>query len=782
MRERPFEKSQAADSAHRQWASERSDFVSALNLYDALEKVYSVNQSYSALRRYAQSNFLNYRRVREWRNLVEDLNSIIQENTRQEIKVSPILTEFDYDALHRTILSGLPRQLGYFDREQKNYFDMSGKRFKIFPGSALAKRKSLPEWILSFALVETSQVFGRCCAEVKGEWLLDIAPQLCKSVYDQVAYSPQNGFVAARERITCGRLLIHPGRRRHYGPIAPREAREIFIQEALINHNISEHLAKGIPWLEKFLQSARKVRKFELKMRRPEMLFNEAELREFFTASLPENFYSLQEIRNHWKRFHKNFSVPENLLWERENYPGDPEKDFPDELIFSDVPFPLEYTFDPGGERDGITLIADEETVNLLPRWALEAVVPGFLEEKLEFYLKSLVRQDRQKIAPMSSFITDFCRRWKSGNIFNERSLGEALSDELNKYSVVVNSNAFADVPLPEYLQMKLLIIDSENREKELLKEVPALEKSSSKLSGALPRAQAFCCEAGKSFPLVPTLPTQINLTDKSADTAYPALFSTEDGLVGSAVYLKEAEARCRHDEGLFALLKLQLTGLLGAIRKDFKLAAAQEKRFFKNAAAENAKNSWKDDLLYAAVLKALGDADQRWQIRSKNAFDNAREAARSRFADSADELESALKYIFEQESKVQTLLRKLPDNSTAAGDINNELAFYFRNGFLRGGNWHENYKRYLRGLELRLQRLIANPRQDALKYAPLEPYVEKLNILLGTLPELESAPMVYDFVLLMQELRLSVFAPEVRTRRKVSLEIIKKSWDQLRC
>ena len=779
-RERPFEKTQAADTAHKQFASEKSDFCAALNLYEALEKVYQQNSSNSALRRFALSNFLNYRRVREWRNLVEDLSNMALEHSWEDVLSEAPLLEFNYDTLHQTLLAGLPRQLGCFDREQKNFFDMSGKRFKIFPGSGLAKRKSNPPWLLSFALVETSQVFARCCAEAKPEWLLSVAPHLCTPVYDQAHYSPQSGFVSARERITCGRLLIHPGRQRHYGPVDPAESRKIFIREALLGNQLDEHAIKGVRWLEKYLQSARKVRKFELKTRRPEMLFDEEALNEFFLRELPENFYSVQEIKNHWKRFHRSFDVPESLLWQRELLPDDPEGDYPDELTFCNVTFPLEYTFAPGEERDGITLIADEESVKLLPEWALEALVPGFLSEKLEFYLKSLPRKERQKIAPMHDFIRQFTVSWKNGTIFNGRSLGEALADELSKVGVTVNSNAFADVPMPEFLKMKLLIIDADGREIEYLDAVPILERSGSKVSAALPAAGNYTAPPDKAFPQVPSLPESIQLTGKSDEMAYPALFADSDGLVGAAVYLKLAEARFRHDQGLCALLKLQLPGLFTAIRRDFKLSSQDEKLFFK-ASSEHLNFNWKDQLLDSAILKALGSADERWQIRSKAQFDHAREAARSRFARCGEELFDTLQDLFAAAGRIRLLLKKLPGSAPAVADISQQLEFYFRPGFLGYPVWYERCKRYLRGIELRLQRAIANPQQDRIKLEPLELYAERLLLALNNVPELALTPALYEFMLLFEELRLSVFAPEVRTLQKVSLEIVRKNWEQLR-
>ena len=130
----------------------------------------------------------------------------------------------------------------------------------------------------------------------------------------------------------------------------------------------------------------------------------------------------------------------------------------------------------------------------------------------------------------------------------------------------------------------------------------------------------------------------------------------------------------------------------------------------------------------------------------------------------------------------MRQLLKKLPENSLTRSDIECELDFYFRPGFLRYSFWHERYKRYLRGLELRIQRAIANLKQDENKLEPLENYVERIDLALNNVPELALAPMLYELILFMQELRLAAFAPEVRPLEKVSLEKLKKKWEELRC
>ena len=152
------------------------------------------------------------------------------------------------DALHKALMSALPRQIGMFDRESKLFSDMKGKKFTLFPGSALAKRKNPPQWVLFFALVETSRVFARGNALIRPEWLELVAPHICSLSYDRIHWDETSGFVYARERVTAGQLLIHPGRRCHYAKVRPDEARAVFIREGLVSGLAS---ARGT-WLEEF--------------------------------------------------------------------------------------------------------------------------------------------------------------------------------------------------------------------------------------------------------------------------------------------------------------------------------------------------------------------------------------------------------------------------------------------------------------------------------------------------------------------------------------------------
>ncbi|MBO5723844.1 MAG: ATP-dependent RNA helicase HrpA, partial [Lentisphaeria bacterium] len=227
-RERPLEEAAKADQAHRMYSNVDSDFLGILVLYDALSKL----PSHQALRNFAKKNYYNYRRLREWLSLIRDLQEICKENNWNcEGVIDP--EKLSPDAIHKTILCALPRHLGCFNPETGFFSEMKGKKFTIFPGSAVAKRKKTPPWLLYSALVETSRVFARINAVVEPAFLEEAAPHICTKAYDLAKWDEVSGFVYAREKVMAGQLLIHPGRRCHYAKTHPAEARSIFIREGL---------------------------------------------------------------------------------------------------------------------------------------------------------------------------------------------------------------------------------------------------------------------------------------------------------------------------------------------------------------------------------------------------------------------------------------------------------------------------------------------------------------------------------------------------------------------
>ncbi|MDH3981850.1 MAG: ATP-dependent RNA helicase HrpA, partial [Kiritimatiellaceae bacterium] len=242
VRERPTEKADAADLAHNQWKDPKSDFITILNLWTAVEE--TRRESHGALRKFCKNNFVNYRRIMEWRNLWQDLRGTVKElkwynhkdpknskNHKEKTSRSLSLNSSEYDLIHRSLLAGLPANIG-FKGEEREFTAARNRKFFIFPGSGLFKNP--PQWVITFSLVETTRLYARIVAEIQPEWLEDVAPHLCKAVYKNPAWNADKGFVYAQESILSGGLTIAEGRNVHFGPINPEEARKIFIREGIV--------------------------------------------------------------------------------------------------------------------------------------------------------------------------------------------------------------------------------------------------------------------------------------------------------------------------------------------------------------------------------------------------------------------------------------------------------------------------------------------------------------------------------------------------------------------
>lgn len=768
-RERPFEKASEADAAHRKFASDKSDFIGILNLWLALEEGFRNNRnSNQALRRFAQKNYLNYRRIREWRNLADDLREICAEagcTSKNEIN----LERLPYDVFHKVLLSGLPRQLGCYNRETRLYSDMGGKKFLLFPGSGLAKRKSPPDCVLSFALVETTRVFARCNAEARTEWLEQIAPHLCAYVYDNVYWDDRSGFVYARERVTAGQLVIHPGRRCHYAKTHPKETREVFLREGLVSGAAN---LRG-SWLEESSYLIRELRLLELKIRRPDSLIDEVALYDWFDRSLPPEICSVDAVKRLWNAEKKSYAPPPEEFT-TESYSELRESDYPDFLIFAGQRFSLSYRYDPGEKHDGITLLAREDSLNLLSPYVLDYLVPGYLPQKIELMIRSLPKSIRVELMPIADAVDSFMERYRAGEIFTEQPLALALTDFLlEEYGVEIEQDAFDRADLPEYLQMKLSILNEHGKVREITRTFPDVHRLDSCLSTNIPAVKKWDMEHCRCWPgISETLPYSITVSKEAGTLGYPAVVAEEES-VGRKVFLKEREAKLNHERGLLMLYRMEMPVLIKHMRSALKVPHDLELSFFLN------DPQWRDELIDSAVRESF--PVDCWDIRSAGDFAQSVEHSRDCAAELLAGKLAELKSVFALYEEVVSLKRRLPRESDCAYAIEERLEFLFRKGFLRCRAAFSRYDRYLKALKIRVERALTAPAKDAQKGADLELYVSKLKLALDVEPDLERNEELCEFYLLFEEANINRYAPEIRTLEKCGPEVLKRKWDAVR-
>lgn len=767
-RERPFEKAAEADAAHRAFASEESDFLGILKLWTALEE-FRTRNSNQALKRFALKQYLNYRRIREWRNLVDDLSDLMKENgwICPEKKIDP--ERISYDLLHKVLLGALPRRLGGYNRETRLYSDRAGKKYLIFPGSGLAKRKNPPDFMLSFHLAETSRVFARCNAEVKAEWLEEVAPFLCARVYDNVFWDERSGFVYARERVTAGQLVIHPGRRCLYSRTHPEEAREVFLREGLVTGKAT---LRGT-WLEEHSSRIRDLRRLEQKIRRPDSLVDDEALFRYFDRVLPSSAVSVDALRKDWESTHTSY-LPPLETFTTEEYASIDRNDYPAYLVFTGQKFPLTYCCAPGEEFDGVTLTVPEDALNLLNPHIMDYLIPGYLGEKIELLLRALPKRIRVELTPVRDVADSFMKRYREGGIFTEQPLAEALAEFLREErGVETDPGLFASAELPEHLQMKLAIRGANGKIREIRRSFPEIRSMDSALSSSLPAVRKWASNHALDWPCDgEELPESILVSKEAGTTGYPALVAEENS-VGRKVYLKQEEARAMHERGILKLVRLRLPQFVKTLRNMAKIPHDMELSFFLN------DRSWKDDLVDSALLAAF--PCDSWKIRSGTAFDQALETLRDGAAGHLEMGRNRLNRIFQLYREAEEFADRLQEDSDAAIAIRERFDLLFRRGFLRCRTAFSRYERYLKALKIRAERAAAAPAKDAQKGADLLPFASRLKLALDITPDLDRNESLRDFYLLYEEANINRFAPELQTLEKCGPEILKKRWEDVR-
>ncbi len=764
--ERPLDKQQAADEAHRKFRNQKSDFLSILNLWNAMR---SETESNRSLRQFCKVNFLNFNRMREWKNLVSDLAEAAKELKWSGAVQPGVLENTPYDLVHQALLAGIPRHIAKYLPEERCFLGTGGRRYQIFPGSGLYRKRPVPDWLLSFALVETSRLFARQNAEIKPEYLEAAAPHLCSKIYDQPKWDPESGFVYARERLTFGGLLIHTGRRVLYSKSHPAEAREIFIREALATGAVT------IPgtWVARHVEVLADLARLEEKVRRPGTVLDTEAVVEHYLTLLPPEIHSTRALRELTARDPQDYSITSEDAMQEQFIRFD-RADYPDKLCFSGQSFRLRYRFAPGEPEDGITMLVPSDQLNLLPDWGLDYLVPGFLGDKVELLIRALSKPLRQAVSPISEAVSGFLAGLKSGKIFREQPLSAALAEYLRERSGESIAPAdFDGARLPAHLILKIAELDRNGRCVKLHQELPETHRTGSRLSRAVAGAGKFTVTGSTVWPGTGPLPAEVELPNGNGRVAYPALCD-EGASVGQALYLKESEARLQHVRGLRRLFKLENGPQLKFLRRSIRFSREVELSWFLN------DRSYPDELLDAAI--ELSFEKDPWEIRDELAFGIAAEHAKQEVGATVDRLIQTLEGYYPVWRQIRDLLPKIrPRSRTSSEDIHDELDFLFRRGFLKTRPAISSYGRYLRGLKLRSERAAAAPGRDESKLEALAAYVERFRIAVGSVPEIADKPELLDFWELLEECRLAVFAPEVPPALRSPQKHLAAAWEALR-
>ena len=574
-RERPADKEAQADQAHAKFKDPASDFSSLLGLWQRCYARGESPQTQNRLRRFCRDHFLSYRRMREWREIHEQILSILIERklvTRKE--TTPQKRGADlYAALHRSILSGY---LGHVaQKKEKNFYTATkGRQAMIFPGSGLFNRGG--NWIVAAEMVETSRLFARTVANIESDWLEEIGGRLCRRTYSAPHWEKDRGEVVASEQITLFGLVIVSGRPVSFSRIDSTEAARIFIRSALVEGDVK----KSLPFLVHNQALIADIECIEEKIRRRDLLIDAETMAQFYEKRLP----GICDIRTLQHVIREKGNDIFLRMKEEDLLVKSPDSEeialFPETVSAGGWRLDCVYHFSPGKPEDGITLKIPVQAIPSLPAASLDWTVPGLLREKIMALLRGLPKEYRKRLQPFSHTCDVTLKE-----MAQEGPLPTALGRFIyERFGVDIPADRWPLEELDDHLKLRYAVVDEKDRELAAGRDIGILRQEfvEEKESQVFAKARRTWEKDGVTAWDFGELPRQITLTGRGpgAVVAFPALATTETG-IGIRLFRSEPEAGRAHRKGVRALLALRFRDELKHLRKaiaptgDLKLWAA---------------------------------------------------------------------------------------------------------------------------------------------------------------------------------------------------------------
>ena len=808
-RERPADRQTQADQAHAQWKDPDSDFAALVNLWHGFEEQRQALGS-NALRSWCRKHFLNYLRLREWRDAHRQLTLLCRElglKARKTENPSPASAETvdkpvlttdkrvnakaqqqaeaseaavrarGYAALHKAILAGLLSQIGH-KSEDGDYLGARQRRFWIHPSSVIGRKK--PTWIMAAELVETTKLFARMVAKIEPDWIEPVAGHLVKKTHLEPHWEKKRGQVVAFEQVTLYGLIVVGRRPVHFGPIDPPAARELFIREGLVRGEINSR-AKCLAANRALLE---RLDELEAKARRRDILADEETLFDYYAARLPADVYQTATFDSWYRR--ESVKQPDLLLMREEDVLAREASEvtaaqYPDTLRLGELTLPLSYEFDPTHPRDGVTLRVPAPLLPQLPPQRLDWLVPGLLYDRCVALVRNLPKALRKNFVP----VPDFVRAALDKIPFGEGSLHEALGRELQRMTGArIPDEAWpeAEAGLDPHLRMNLEVVDAQGKplgEGRDLAAVTARFAQESQAALALPtqkRQEQRPVEA-KAFAEV-AAKTQQQVAGLSM-TVYPALVD-EQGTVREGRFATQAEASYQHRRALQRLLLQQLTEQAKFLRG--KLPGLTELGLLHRELGR--PEALVEDILLASLDAAIL-ADEAQLPRDGAGLASLAERRKAGLTEQAERIARLTLEILKLWHGLQKKFKGRIDlaQAVALNDIKAQLASLVYPGFVRDTplEWLKEYPRYLKAIEQRFDKLGSQVQRDRVWSGELAGLWEQYRARAakhGQEGKRDANLELYRWML--EEYRVSLWAQQLGTRMPVSDKRLNKQWSQV--
>ena len=773
-RERPPDKREAADQKHRAHVDRKSDFLAFVNLWNALETARR-DMTRSAFRRMLEKSFLSPSRVGEWRAVHRQLLLGVK---RQGVRVNA--RDADYASVHRALLAGSLSFIGMRDVDAGMYRGARNLKFRIFPGSALARSGS--QWIVAAEIAETQRTYARCVAAVEPSWIEEASASVLKRTFSDPHWDDARGEVVAFERVTVYGLPVVERRQVSYARIDPKAAREIFVRDALLGSKSTV----SAPFLDRNRANARKVVELQAKSRRADLLATDRAQATFYLERLPEDVLSARTLAAWLRRAEPaavaRLHMTEADLLARTDF-GVSDADFPPSLLIDGLELPLKYRFAPGETDDGVSVQVGLGALPHLDRSDLDWLVPGFFEQKCEALLRSLPKSARRRLLPLGDKARRIAALLSDPEHYRGEDLRTALARSLaTEFGLRLEAADLRDRRISPFLRMNVQALDAEGRVIDQDRDVGALKDR------LLPRVERrtdtdirkrFESRGLRCFPSAGVPETLVVEDGDHPAVAYPAL--RDDGDRVDLVMLAHRSSQAATNRRGYSRLALLADPRTS---RYLRRQVVAETTMTLHYAVLGAKEMLADEILLASAwscffVGAPGEALSLPQTQS--AFDALLAAGRARltpvFTSVLEASRDVLDRRFAAANKIAALDSPAfaPSRDDMAAHLERLVPPDFPNRVSLEG--FADLSRYLRALAHRAENLAGRVAKDREGLAEASRWEARVASVSDALP---GDPEVLPLRDLVEEYRVALFSQRIRTRIRVSPERLARALEPL--
>ncbi|TFY99163.1 ATP-dependent RNA helicase HrpA [Ramlibacter henchirensis] len=838
VRDRPLELQAQADQQHAKFDDEKSEFSGYLRLWEWIHAARGgtspqpspasgrgspgapklplaragggggegaphhklSNRQYESLLR---QNFINVRRVREWKDIHSQLHTVVAEH-KWRMNSQPA----GYDALHKSMLAGLLGNIGWKMEEEDVYLGARGIKFYRHPGAHLKKRPG--RWIVCAELVETTRLFGRGIANIEPQWVEEVAGHLLKKQLLDPHWEKKGAEVMALERATLYGLVIYSGRRVPFAKVDQQGAREIFIREGLV----AGQWETKLPFLAANLKLVRQVEELEHKSRRQDVLVDEELIYAFYDQQIPADVYNGHTFEGWYRQDSRH--KPDLLKLTRDELmrheaAGITTESFPKTIRLGGVDCAAAYLHEPGDPRDGLTVTVPLFVLNQVSEERAEWLVPGMLKHKVQALLKSLPQKPRSRFVPLPESAARLAdeltapERWAVGSLVDV-----LLKMVRERTSLDVKRTDFKLDMVPAHLFMNFRVVDEHGRQLGMGRNLGALKAE----LGAKARG-AFQALAGLTVAAAPTpspaggrgrseggavakadphpsplpqagegarytswsfgeLPELMEVRKGSTSlVGFPALVDQGHAVV-IEVFDEPEVAAAKHRAGLRRLFALQLKDALKYLEKNIPDLQKMAVAFMPLGTQEELRQQIIDLALDRAFLLDPLPTDEA-------TFKRRVDEGRGRLTLIANEVARLAATILADYATAARKIKDTKGHPDCTADAAQQLQRLVPRHFLARTPWAalQHLPRYLKAITLRLEKLRADPARDVARMADVRPQEQRYWRLVAERKGHVDDRM-QELRWLLEELRVSLFAQELRTPQPVSVKRLEKVWAQL--